>query len=569
MSRLSRQAYAAMYGPTTGDKVRLADTELFIEVEKDFTIYGEEVKFGGGKVIRDGMGQSQMTRAEGAVDTVITNALVVDHTGIFKADIGLKDGRIAAIGKAGNPDTQPGVTIIVGPGTEVIAGEGKILTAGGFDSHIHFICPQQIEEALMSGLTTMLGGGTGPAHGTLATTCTPGPWHLGRMIQAMDAFPMNIGLSGKGNASMPAALEEMILGGACALKLHEDWGTTPAAIDTCLAVADAYDIQVMIHTDTLNESGFVETTVDAIKGRTIHAFHTEGAGGGHAPDIIKVCGKPNVLPSSTNPTRPYTVNTIAEHLDMLMVCHHLDSAIPEDIAFAESRIRKETIAAEDILHDIGAFSIIASDSQAMGRVGEVIIRTWQTADKMKRQRGRLPQETGDNDNFRVRRYIAKYTINPAIAQGVSSHIGSIEVGKRADLVLWNPAFFGVKPDMVLLGGMIAAAPMGDPNASIPTPQPVHYRPMFGAYGKARTESSVTFVSKAAIEDGLAHKLGTAKTLLAVENTRGGISKASMVLNDALPEIEVDPETYEVRADGELLTCEPATVLPMAQRYFLF
>ncbi|MCC0034375.1 MAG: urease subunit alpha [Hoeflea sp.] len=568
-AKISRSAYAAMYGPTVGDKVRLADTELFIEVEKDFTTYGEEVKFGGGKVIRDGMGQSQVTRADGAVDTVITNALVVDHTGIFKADIGLKDGRIAAIGKAGNPDTQPGVTIIIGPGTEVIAGEGKILTAGGFDSHIHFICPQQIEEALMSGLTTMLGGGTGPAHGTLATTCTPGPWHIGRMIQAMDAFPMNIGLSGKGNASRPAALEEMILGGACALKLHEDWGTTPAAIDNCLAVADQYDVQVMIHTDTLNESGFVETTVDAIKGRTIHAFHTEGAGGGHAPDIIKVCGLNNVLPSSTNPTRPYTVNTIAEHLDMLMVCHHLDSAIPEDIAFAESRIRKETIAAEDILHDIGAFSIIASDSQAMGRVGEVIIRTWQTADKMKRQRGALPEETGDNDNFRVRRYIAKYTINPAIAQGVSSHIGSIEVGKRADLVLWNPAFFGVKPDMVLLGGMIAAAPMGDPNASIPTPQPVHYRPMFGAYGKARTESSVTFVSQAAIEDGLAHKLGTAKQLCSVENTRGGISKASMVLNDALPHIEVDPETYEVRADGQLLTCEPATVLPMAQRYFMF
>ncbi|GAB5461562.1 urease subunit alpha [Hoeflea alexandrii] len=568
-AKISRSSYAAMYGPTVGDKVRLADTELFIEVEKDFTTYGEEVKFGGGKVIRDGMGQSQVTRADGAVDTVITNALVVDHTGIFKADIGLKDGRIASIGKAGNPDTQPGVDIIVGPGTEVIAGEGKILTAGGFDSHIHFICPQQIEEALMSGLTTMLGGGTGPAHGTLATTCTPGPWHIGRMIQAMDAFPMNIGLSGKGNASKPRALEEMILGGACALKLHEDWGTTPAAIDNCLAVADQYDVQVMIHTDTLNESGFVETTVDAIKGRTIHAFHTEGAGGGHAPDIIKVCGLPNVLPSSTNPTRPYTVNTIAEHLDMLMVCHHLDSSIPEDIAFAESRIRKETIAAEDILHDIGAFSIIASDSQAMGRVGEVIIRTWQTADKMKRQRGALPEETGDNDNFRVRRYIAKYTINPAIAQGVSKHIGSIEVGKRADLVLWNPAFFGVKPDMVLLGGMIAAAPMGDPNASIPTPQPVHYRPMFGAYGKARTESSVTFVSQAAIEDGLAHKLGTAKQLCAVENTRGGISKSSMLLNDALPHIEVDPETYEVRADGQLLTCEPATVLPMAQRYFMF
>jgi len=568
-AKITRSSYAAMYGPTTGDKVRLADTELFIEVEKDFTTYGEEVKFGGGKVIRDGMGQSQVTRADGAVDTVITNALVVDHTGIYKADIGLKDGRIAAIGKAGNPDTQPNVDIIVGPGTEAIAGEGKILTAGGFDSHIHFICPQQIEEALMSGLTTMLGGGTGPAHGTLATTCTPGPWHIARMIEAVDAFPMNIGFSGKGNAALPAAIEEMVLGGACALKLHEDWGTTPAAIDCALSVADQFDVQVMIHTDTLNESGFVENTVNAINGRTIHAFHTEGAGGGHAPDIIKVCGLPNVIPSSTNPTRPYTQNTIAEHLDMLMVCHHLDASIPEDIAFAESRIRKETIAAEDILHDLGAFSIIASDSQAMGRVGEVIIRTWQTADKMKRQRGRLPQETGDNDNFRVRRYIAKYTINPAIAQGMSHEIGSIEVGKRADLVLWNPAFFGVKPEMVLLGGMIAAAPMGDPNASIPTPQPMHYRPMFGAYGKARTNSSVTFVSAAAIEDGLAHKLGTAKKMVAVENTRRGISKSSMLLNDAMPAIEVDPETYEVRADGELLTCEPATVLPMAQRYFLF
>ncbi|HWK67730.1 MAG TPA: urease subunit alpha [Rhizobiaceae bacterium] len=568
-ARISREAYARMFGPTTGDKVRLADTELFIEVERDFTIYGEEVKFGGGKVIRDGMGQSQATRAEGAVDTVITNALVVDAGGIYKADIGLRDGRIAAIGKAGNPDTQPGVTIIVGPGTEAIAGEGRIVTPGGMDAHIHFICPQQIEEALMAGFTTMLGGGTGPAHGTLATTCTPGPWHIARMIQSLDAFPMNIGISGKGNTSLPGALEEMILAGACALKLHEDWGTTPAAIDCCLGVADAHDVQVMIHTDTLNESGFVEDTVRAFNGRTIHAFHTEGAGGGHAPDIIKVCGLPNVIPSSTNPTRPYTVNTIAEHLDMLMVCHHLSPSIPEDVAFAESRIRKETIAAEDILHDIGAFSIISSDSQAMGRVGEVAIRTWQTADKMKRQRGRLPEETGDNDNFRVRRYVAKYTINPAIAHGLSTEIGSIEVGKRADLVLWNPAFFGVKPDMVLIGGMIAAAPMGDPNASIPTPQPVHYRPMFGAYGKAVSNASVTFVSKASIAAGLRDRLGVEKQMLGVDNTRGGIGKRSMVLNDALPAIEVDPETYEVRADGELLSCQPATVLPMAQRYFLF
>ena len=568
-AQISRAAYAQMFGPTVGDKVRLADTELFIEVEQDFCIHGEEVKFGGGKVIRDGMGQSQVSRAQGAVDTVITNALVVDARGIFKADIGLRDGRIAAIGKAGNPDTQAGVTIIIGPGTEIIAGEGKILTAGGFDAHIHFICPQQIEEALMSGITTMLGGGTGPAHGTLATTCTPGPWHMARMIQSFDAFPMNIGLSAKGNASLPAAIEEMVLGGACALKLHEDWGTTPAAIDCCLTVADEHDVQVMIHTDTLNESGFVENTVAAFKGRTIHAFHTEGAGGGHAPDIIKVCGLPNVIPSSTNPTRPYTVNTIAEHLDMLMVCHHLSPSIPEDIAFAESRIRKETIAAEDILHDIGAFSIISSDSQAMGRVGEVAIRTWQTADKMKRQRGSLPEETGDNDNIRVRRYIAKYTINPAIAHGLSKEIGSVEVGKRADLVLWNPAFFGVKPDMILVGGSIAAAPMGDPNASIPTPQPVHYRPMFGAYGKAITNSSVTFVSKAALADGLREKIGVDKQMVAVENTRGGIGKHSMVLNDATPHIEVDPETYEVRADGELLTCQPATVLPMAQRYFLF
>ena len=567
--KITRAAYADMFGPTVGDKVRLADTELFVEVERDYTTYGEEVKFGGGKVIRDGMGQSQTTRAGGAVDTVITNALIIDHWGIVKADVGLKGGLIAAIGKAGNPDTQPGVDIIVGPGTEVIAGEGKILTAGGFDSHIHMICPQQIDDALMSGVTTMLGGGTGPATGTNATTCTPGPWHIGRMIQAADSFPVNLAFSGKGNASQPEALYEQTLGGACALKLHEDWGTTPASIDCCLSVADEMDIQVMIHTDTLNESGFVENTVDAFKGRTIHAFHTEGAGGGHAPDIIKVCGEMNVIPSSTNPTRPYTVNTIDEHLDMLMVCHHLDNKIPEDVAFAESRIRRETIAAEDILHDLGAFSIIASDSQAMGRVGEVLIRTWQTADKMKRQRGRLPEETGDNDNFRVRRYIAKYTINPAIAQGMSAHIGSIEAGKRADLVLWSPAFFGVKPDMILLGGTIAAAAMGDPNASIPTPQPVHYRPMFGAFGKSMTASSVTFVSEAAIGAGLKESLGIDKKLLAVSNTRSGISKKSMILNDLTPDIDVDPETYEVRADGELLTCEPAAELPMAQRYFLF
>ncbi|OJU71010.1 MAG: urease subunit alpha [Rhizobiales bacterium 63-7] len=567
--KMSRAAYAHMFGPTVGDKVRLADTELFIEVEKDFTAYGDEVKFGGGKVIRDGMGQSQVTRAEGAVDTVITNAVILDHWGIVKADIGLKDGRIVAIGKAGNPDTQPGVTIIVGPGTEVIAGEGKIVTAGGMDSHIPFICPQQIEEALTSGLTTMLGGGTGPAHGTLATTCTPGPWHIARMIEAADALPMNLAFAGKGNASLPAALEEMVLAGATSLKLHEDWGTTPAAIDCCLSVADAYDVQVMIHTDTLNESGFVEDSIAALKGRTIHAFHTEGAGGGHAPDIIRICGQPNVIPSSTNPTRPYTVNTLAEHLDMLMVCHHLSPSIPEDIAFAESRIRKETIAAEDILHDIGAFSIISSDSQAMGRVGEVAIRTWQTADKMKRQRGRLKQETGDNDNFRAKRYIAKYTINPAIAHGLSREIGSVEIGKRADLVIWNPAFFGVKPDLVLLGGSIAAAPMGDPNASIPTPQPVHYRPMFATLGRNLTNSSVTFVSQASLDNGLQNQLGTAKQMLPVQNTRGGIGKASMIHNSLTPHIEVDPETYEVRADGELLTCEPATVLPMAQRYFLF
>jgi len=567
-ARISRATYADMYGPTTGDKVRLADTELFIEVENDFTIYGEEVKFGGGKVIRDGMGQSQASRAEGAMDTVITNALIVDATGIYKADVGLRDGRIAAIGKAGNPDTQPSVNIIIGPPTEVIAGEGKILTAGAMDAHIHFIAPQQIEEALMSGVTTMLGGGTGPAHGTLATTCT-GTWHIQRMIESFDAFPMNLALAGKGNASLPAPLEEMIRAGASCLKLHEDWGTTPAAIDNCLAVADAFDVQVMIHTDTLNESGFVEETIAAFKGRTIHAFHTEGAGGGHAPDIIRVASLPNVIPSSTNPTRPYTQNTIAEHLDMLMVCHHLSPSIPEDVAFAESRIRKETIAAEDILHDMGALSVISSDSQAMGRVGEVLIRTWQTADKMKRQRGALPQESGDNDNFRVKRYIAKYTINPAIAHGMSQHIGSVEVGKRADLVLWSPAFFGVKPEMVLLGGSIAAAPMGDPNASIPTPQPMHYRPMFGAFGKLRTNSSVTFVSQAAFDDGLQSRLGVAKAMLPVTNTRGGIGKAAMIHNSATPQIEVDPETYEVRADGELLTCEPATVLPMAQRYFLF
>ena len=568
-ARISRAAYARMYGPTVGDRVRLADTDLFIEVEKDFTLYGEEVKFGGGKVIRDGMGQSQASRAEGAMDCVVTNALVLDHSGIFKADIGLRDGRIAAIGKAGNPDTQDGVTIVVGPGTEIIAGEGRILTAGGIDSHIHFISPQQVDEALNAGITCMVGGGTGPAHGTLATTCTPGPWNIARMIQAFDGLPMNIGVFGKGNASLPGALEEMVLAGACGLKLHEDWGSTPAAIDNCLTVADAYDVQVAIHTDTLNESGFVEDTVAAFKGRTIHSFHTEGAGGGHAPDIIKVCQYPNVIPASTNPTRPYTVNTVAEHLDMLMVCHHLSPSIPEDIAFAESRIRKETIAAEDILHDLGAFSVISSDSQAMGRVGEMIIRAWQTADKMKRQRGALPQDKGGNDNFRARRYVAKYTINPAIAHGMAREIGSVEVGKRADLVLWNPAFFGVKPDMVLLGGWIATAPMGDPNASIPTPQPSHYRPMFGAFGKALTNSSVTFVSKAGLESGLRERIGVDKRMVAVENTRSGIGKRSMILNDATPHMEVDPETYEVRADGELLTCEPATVLPMAQRYFLF
>ena len=566
--QISRAAYADMYGPTTGDRLRLADTDLIIEVEKDYTTYGEEVKFGGGKVIRDGMGQSQASRKNGAVDTVITNALVVDVSGIFKADIGLKDGVICGIGKAGNPDTQPGVDIVIGPGTEAIAGEGHVLTAGGFDSHIHFICPQQIDDALHSGLTTMLGGGTGPAHGTLATTVTPGPWHIGRMLQSADAFAMNLAFAGKGNAALPAALEEQVLGGACALKLHEDWGTTPAAIDNCLSVADAMDVQVMIHTDTLNESGFVENTVAAMKQRVIHAFHTEGAGGGHAPDIIKICGEAHVLPSSTNPTRPYTVNTLEEHLDMLMVCHHLDKSIPEDVAFAESRIRRETIAAEDILHDMGAFSIIASDSQAMGRVGEVIIRTWQTAHKMKVQRGRLPEEAGDNDNVRVKRYVAKYTINPAIAHGISAHIGSIAVGKRADLVLWHPAFFGVKPEMVIIGGSIACAQMGDPNASIPTPQPVYTRPMFAAFGGSVQNSAVSFVSAAAQDAGIGAALGLAKTTVPVEHTRT-ISKADMVHNDYCPDIEVDPETYAVRADGELLTCEPASELPMAQRYFMF
>ena len=565
---ISRRDYAGMYGPTTGDKLRLADTEIFIEVEKDLTSYGEEVKFGGGKVIRDGMGQSQATRAAGAADTVITNALILDYTGIYKADIALRDGRIAAIGKAGNPDTQPNVDIIIGPGTEVIAGEGKILTAGGFDCHIHFICPQQIDDALHSGITTMLGGGTGPAHGTLATTCTPGPWHIARMLQAADALPMNLAFAGKGNASLPAALEEQVLAGACALKLHEDWGTTPAAIDTCLSVADAMDVQVMIHTDTLNESGFVEHTLAAMKGRTIHAFHTEGAGGGHAPDIIRICGEEYVLPSSTNPTRPFTVNTVEEHLDMLMVCHHLDKSILEDIAFAESRIRRETIAAEDILHDMGAFSIIASDSQAMGRVGEVILRTWQTADKMKRQRGALAEETGDNDNLRARRYVAKYTINPAIAHGISHEIGSIEVGKRADLVLWSPAFFGVKPEMVVMGGSIVCAQMGDPNASIPTPQPVYSRQMFGAFGRAVEHSAVSFVSQAAQAENVREKYGLAKQTLAVQNTRQ-IGKSDLKLNTATPQVEVNPETYEVRADGELLTCQPAETVPMAQRYFLY
>ena len=568
-ARISRSAYAGMYGPTTGDRIRLADTDLIVQVERDFTTYGEEVKFGGGKVIRDGMGQSQRTRAEGAMDTVITNAVILDHTGIYKADLGLKDGRIAAIGKAGNPDTQPGVTIVIGPGTEIIAGEGRILTAGGLDVHVHFICPQQVEDSLASGITTMFGGGTGPAHGTLATTSTPGPWHMARMLQAAEGLPVNLGFLGKGNAALPAALREQVLSGACGLKLHEDWGTTPKAIDTCLMVADEMDVQVAIHTDTLNESGFVESTIKAIAGRTLQAFHTEGAGGGHAPDILRVVGEPNFLPSSTNPTMPYTINTVDEHLDMLMVCHHLDPRIPEDVAFAESRIRKETIAAEDILHDLGAISMRSSDSQAMGRCGEVIIRTWQTAHKMKQQRGRLAGEQGDNDNLRVRRYIAKYTINPAISQGIAQHVGSVEVGKYADLVLWSPAFFGVKPDMILKCGSIAMAPMGDPNASIPTPQPVHYRPMFAGFGKAMAASAITFVSEAALQDGVAQRLGLQRIVAAVKNTRGGISKRDMVLNDALPKIEVNAETYEVRADGELLVCEPAKVLPMAQRYFLF
>ncbi|SIR27123.1 MULTISPECIES: urease subunit alpha [Acidiphilium] len=568
MARLSRTAYADMFGPTTGDRIRLADTELFAEVERDFTIYGEEVKFGGGKVIRDGMGQSQRSQAEGAADTVITNALIIDHWGIVKADIGITQGRISGIGKAGNPDIQPRVTIIIGPGTEIIAGEGKIITAGGIDAHIHFICPQQVEEAIASGITTMLGGGTGPATGTAATTCTPGPFHLARMLEAAEGLPVNLGFAGKGNASRPAALEEMIRAGACALKLHEDWGTTPAAIDTCLSVADAFDVQVMIHSDTLNESGFVEDTIAAFKGRTIHAFHTEGAGGGHAPDIIKVAGLPNVLPSSTNPTRPYTINTIDEHLDMLMVCHHLDPSIPEDLAFAESRIRKETIAAEDILHDLGALSMMSSDSQAMGRIGEVITRTWQTAHKMKTQRGALAGD-GAADNARIKRYVAKYTINPAIAHGLSREIGSVEVGKLADLVVWTPAFFGVKPDLIVKGGSIAFAMMGDPNASIPTPQPVHARPMFGAFGRAIGATCITFVSQAAIDDGIAQRLNLARMIRPVVNTRGGIGKRDMIHNNATPHIEVDPETYEVRADGEILTCEPAATLPMTQRYFLF
>ena len=566
--KIERSSYATMFGPTKGDKVRLADTDLIIEVEDDKTVYGEEVKFGGGKVIRDGMGQSQISREAGAVDTIITNALIVDVTGIYKADVGLKDGKIEGIGKAGNPDVQPGVDIIIGPGTEAIAGEGRILTAGGIDAHIHWISPQQIDDALYSGVTTMLGGGTGPAEGTNATTCTPGAWHISRMLQAAEGLPMNLGFFGKGNASQPEELEAQIGAGACGLKLHEDWGTTPSAIDTCLSIADKMDVQVAIHTDTLNESGFVENTVNAFKGRTIHAFHTEGAGGGHAPDIIKVCGEANVLPSSTNPTRPFTVNTVDEHLDMLMVCHHLDARIPEDVAFAESRIRRETIAAEDILHDLGAFSMIASDSQAMGRVGEVIIRTWQTADKMKKQRGTLSEEKGDNDNFRVRRYIAKYSINPALTHGIADYVGSVEVGKLADLVLWKPMFFGVKPDLVLKSGTIAAAAMGDPNASIPTPQPVHYRPMFGSFGKSLTESSISFVSQAAMDARIHEALALEKQVLAVNGTRS-VKKRDMMLNDYQPKMEVDPETYEVRADGELLLCEPAEEVSMAQRYFLF
>ncbi|SFO71774.1 urease. Metallo peptidase. MEROPS family M38 [Ectopseudomonas composti] len=565
--KISRQAYADMFGPTVGDKVRLADTELWIEVEQDFTTYGEEVKFGGGKVIRDGMGQGQLCAAD-VVDTLITNALIIDHWGIVKADVGLKDGRIAAIGKAGNPDIQPDVTIAIGAGTEVIAGEGMILTAGGIDTHIHFICPQQIEEALMSGVTTMIGGGTGPATGTNATTCTSGPWHMARMLQAADAFPMNLGFTGKGNASLPEPLIEQVKAGAIGLKLHEDWGTTPAAIDNCLSVADEYDVQVAIHTDTLNESGFVETTLGAFKGRTIHTYHTEGAGGGHAPDIIKACGFPNVLPSSTNPTRPFTKNTIDEHLDMLMVCHHLDPSIAEDVAFAESRIRRETIAAEDILHDLGAFSMISSDSQAMGRVGEVITRTWQTADKMKQQRGPLPEDVPGNDNFRAKRYIAKYTINPAITHGISHEVGSIEVGKWADLVLWRPAFFGVKPTLILKGGAIAASLMGDANASIPTPQPVHYRPMFASYGGSRHATSITFISQAALDAGVPQQLGLQKQIGVVKGCRE-VQKTDLIHNGYLPNIEVDPQNYQVKADGQLLWCEPAEVLPMAQRYFLF
>ncbi|MET4162247.1 urease subunit alpha [Marinobacterium sp. MBR-111] len=568
MAKMDRHSYAQMFGPTVGDRVRLGDTELWIEVEKDYTTYGDEVKFGGGKVIRDGMGQSQVTN-DTAMDLVITNALILDHWGIVKADVGVKEGRIHTLGKAGNPDIQDGIDIVIGPGTEVIAGEGCILTAGGIDAHIHFICPQQVEEALMSGVTTMIGGGTGPATGTKATTCTPGPWYLGKMLQATDQMPMNLGFLGKGNASRPGALREQLDAGACGLKLHEDWGTTPASIDCCLSVAEEYDVQVAIHTDTLNESGFVDDTLGAFKNRVIHTYHTEGAGGGHAPDIIRAAGYPNVLPSSTNPTRPYTVNTVDEHLDMLMVCHHLDSNIPEDVAFADSRIRKETIAAEDIFHDRGAFSMISSDSQAMGRVGEVVTRTWQTAHKMKCQFGLLPEDRVlGADNFRARRYVAKYTINPAITHGVAHEVGSIESGKLADLVLWKPAFFGIKPAMIIKGGMIAAAPMGDPNASIPTPQPVHYRPMFGAEGKAAAQTSVTFVSKAALESGLREQLGLSRRLVACGNTRN-ISKADMILNDWQPDIQVDPQTYEVRADGELLTCEPADVLPLAQRYSLF